>query len=150
MLTGVEYVRDICSKNKIPISTVEKECKFSNGYLNPKKLSKIPYDRALVLDKYFKSKNIYADLNLILGTELKETNENKPLLNTRDKKDIAKDMESIREKLMNKDDGPVSFDGNNIDDADAELFLDAIEMLLKRVKKINKVKYNPNKNKPEQ
>ena len=51
---------------------------------------------------------------------------------------------------MNKDDGPVSFDGNNIDDADAELFLDAIEMLLKRVKKINKVKYNPNKNKPEQ
>lgn len=59
-------------------------------------------------------------------------------------------MESIREKLMNKDDGPVSFDGNNIDDADAELLLDAIEMMLKRVKKINKVKYNPNKNKPEQ
>lgn len=70
-------------------------------------------------------------------------------LSERDRKDIAKDMESIREKLINKTDGPASFDGKNIDDDDAELLLDAIEMILKRVKKINKVKYNPNKNKSE-
>ena len=70
-------------------------------------------------------------------------------LSERDRKDIAKDMESIREKLINKTDGPASFDGKNIDDDDAELLLDAIEMMLKRVKKINKVKYNPNKNKSE-
>ena len=63
-------------------------------------------------------------------------------LSERDRKDIAKDMESIR-------DGPASFNGENIDDDDAELLLDAIEMMLKRVKKINKVKYNPNKNKSE-
>lgn len=68
-------------------------------------------------------------------------------LNARDRKDIAKDMESIREKLTNKTGGPASFNGKNIDDDDAELLLDAIEMMLKRVKKINKVKYNPNKNK---
>ena len=70
-------------------------------------------------------------------------------LSERDRKDIAKDMESIREKLINKTDGPASFNGENIDDDDAELLLDAIEMMLKRVKKINKVKYNPNKNKSE-
>lgn len=72
---------------------------------------------------------------------------NRDGLSERDRKDIAKDMESIREKLINKTDGPASFDGKNIDDDDAELLLDAIEMMLKRVKKINKVKYNPNKNK---
>lgn len=68
-------------------------------------------------------------------------------LNERDRKDIAKDMESIREKLTDKTGGPASFNGKNIDDDDAELLLDAIEMMLKRVKKINKVKYSPNKNK---
>ena len=68
-------------------------------------------------------------------------------LNSRDRNDIANDMENIREKLMNKEDGPASYNGENIDDDDAELLLDAIEMMLKRVKKINKVKYNPNKNK---
>lgn len=81
----------------------------------------------------------------------KEPNSNAQLdsegLNSRDRNDIAKDMENIREKLMNKEDGPASYNGENIDDDDAELLLDAIEMMLKRVKKINKVKYNPNKNK---
>ena len=108
-------------------------------------------------DKATPNPDMLAKLSEILGVSVdylteedKRDTTDKDDLNTRDKKDIAKDMESIREKLMNKDDGPVSFDGNNIDDADAELFLDAIEMLLKRVKKINKVKYNPNKNKPEQ
>ena len=106
-------------------------------------------------DKATPNPDMLAKLSEILGVSVdyltkedKRDTTDKDDLNTRDKKDIAKDMESIREKLMNKDDGPVSFDGNNIDDADAELFLDAIEMLLKRVKKINKVKYNPNKNKP--
>lgn len=108
-------------------------------------------------DKATPNPDMLAKLSEILGVSVdyltkedKRDTTDKDDLNTRDKKDIAKDMESIREKLMNKDDGPVSFDGNNIDDADAEMFLDAIEMLLKRVKKINKVKYNPNKNKPEQ
>lgn len=108
-------------------------------------------------DKATPNPDMLAKLSEILGVSVdyltkkdKRDTTDKDDLNTRDKKDIAKDMESIREKLMNKDDGPVSFDGNNIDDADAELLLDAIEMMLKRVKKINKVKYNPNKNKPEQ
>ena len=105
-------------------------------------------------DKATPNPDMLAKLSEILGVSVdyltkedKRDTTDKDDLNTRDKKDIAKDMESIREKLMNKDDGPVSFDGNNIDDADAELLLDAIEMMLKRVKKINKVKYNPNKNK---
>lgn len=49
MFNGVEYIRKVCKERKIPISTLEKKCGFANGYLNPKKLSKLPYDRALLI-----------------------------------------------------------------------------------------------------
>ena len=37
---------------EIPISQLEKDCGFSNGYLNPKKMTKIPYDWALTIASY--------------------------------------------------------------------------------------------------
>lgn len=52
MFNSVQYVRDICKQRKIPISQLEKECGFSNGYLNPKKMAKIPYDRAQIIAEY--------------------------------------------------------------------------------------------------
>lgn len=52
MFNSVQYVREICQQRKIPISQLEKECGFSNGYLNPKKMTKIPYDRALSIAEY--------------------------------------------------------------------------------------------------
>ena len=52
MFSSVEYIREICSKRGIPISQLEKACGFSNGYLHPKKLRKIPYDRAVAIAKY--------------------------------------------------------------------------------------------------
>lgn len=52
MFNSIHYVRDICQQRKIPISQLEKDCGFSNGYLNPKKVRKIPYDRAKVIAEY--------------------------------------------------------------------------------------------------
>jgi len=52
MFNSVLYVRDICVQRNIPISQLEKECGFSNGYLNPKKMSKIPYERARLIAEY--------------------------------------------------------------------------------------------------
>ena len=51
MFNSVEYVREICQQRRIPISTLEKDCGFSNGYLNPKKMARLPYDRAMVIAK---------------------------------------------------------------------------------------------------
>ena len=48
----MQYVREICQLRKIPISQLEKECGFANGYLNPKKMAKIPYDRAKTIAGY--------------------------------------------------------------------------------------------------
>ena len=52
MFNSVQYVRDICHQKKIPVSALEKACGFSNGYLNPKKMAKIAYDRAVLISKY--------------------------------------------------------------------------------------------------
>lgn len=52
MFNSVQFVRDICQQRRIPVSTLEKACGFSNGYLNPKKMTKIPYDRAVIIGKY--------------------------------------------------------------------------------------------------
>lgn len=52
MFNAVEYVRNVCRQRKIPIAQLEKDCGFANGYLNPKKLSKIPYDRSQKIADY--------------------------------------------------------------------------------------------------
>lgn len=52
MLSGVLYVRAVCQEQNIPISQLEKDCGFANGYLNPKKLKKIPADRAILIADY--------------------------------------------------------------------------------------------------
>ena len=49
MFNSVRYVREICRQRGIPVSQLEKECGFSNGYLNPKKMQKLPYDRAVLI-----------------------------------------------------------------------------------------------------
>lgn len=74
-----------------------------------------------------------------------ETAETK--LTEKDERDIAKDMESIRAKLLSGADGPLSYDGEPIPEEDAELLLGQIELMMRRLKPINKEKYNPNKNK---
>ena len=52
MFNSVEYVREICGIRNIPISQLEKDCGFANGYLNPKKLKRIPYERAKKIAEY--------------------------------------------------------------------------------------------------
>ena len=52
MFNSVEYVRSVCKQRNIPISKLEKDCGCGNGYLNPKKLKFIPYERAVIIADY--------------------------------------------------------------------------------------------------
>lgn len=70
-----------------------------------------------------------------------------PQLTPRDKKDITKDLESIMQKLSDKENGPASYDGQDLSPESMDLFKEELEIALKRLKIINKEKYNPNKNK---
>ena len=52
MFNSVQFVRDICRERGIPVSQLERHCGFSNGYLNAKKLTRLPYDRAQLIADY--------------------------------------------------------------------------------------------------
>lgn len=114
-------------------------CNWENGKREPD---------AQTLNKISAFFNVSVDY--LLGNDVSP--QQKPLtdkdgLTARDNRDIAKDMERIKEKLLNKEDGPASFDGENISDESAELLLTQIESMLRTIKVINKEKYNPYKNK---
>ena len=64
-----------------------------------------------------------------------------PELTARDEKDIAKDLDSIMNKLAAGESGPTSYNGEELDPEAAELFRDELEIALRRLKLINKEKY---------
>lgn len=68
-------------------------------------------------------------------------------LSVKEEKDIAKDVNSIIEKLSSGENGPATFDGRELSPEATELFKDQLELMLRNLKIINKEKYNPKKNK---
>lgn len=66
-------------------------------------------------------------------------------ITAKDKKDIARDINAIMEKISSNEDGPIYYNGEELDEEDAELFKDALEFALKRIKVENKQKYTPRK-----
>ena len=59
-------------------------------------------------------------------------------LTEKDERDIAKDMENIRNKLKNNEEGPASYDGQAIPEEDIDLLLGQIELMMRRLKPTNK------------
>lgn len=135
-MNSVDIVKKICKDRKIPISKLERELGFSNGYISQLRKGVFPTDRLVLIADYLQ---VSADF-LMTGVDSDGLTE-------KDNRDIAKDMESIRTKLLNGADGPLSYDGEPIPEEDAELLLGQIELMMRRLKPINKEKYNPNKNK---
>ena len=76
-----------------------------------------------------------------------EAKEKAPELTARDERDIAKDLDRIMGEIQKGDDGPLYYNGIEIDNASLNLLQNAIEYALRETKKENKVKYNPKKNK---
>ena len=73
--------------------------------------------------------------------------EKAPELTAKDERDIKKDLDSLREKLANKEFGPAAYEGQDIPEEDIDLFLGQVDLMLQKIKIKNKEKYNPNKNK---
>ena len=137
-MNSVELVKQVCMERKIPISRLERDCGFSNGYIRKLKEGKFPSDRLLLISQY---------LDLPISYLIGKDENNPDDLTANDRRDIAKDLASIMNKLNSKEAGPASFDGNDIPEDDRELFATQLEAMLIRLKKINKDLYNPNKNK---
>lgn len=80
------------------------------------------------------------DMNFLLGKVGSE-------LSPKDERDIAKDLNRIMTEIKKGNNGPLYYNGIEMDDASINLLQNAIKYALRETKKENKVKYNPNKNK---
>lgn len=138
-MNTLDIIRDLCDKNNTSIKALEKELGYSNGSLA--KAKTIPSDRILDISRKFGVSMEY----LMTGKE--EPEQKEPALTPKDERDIAKDLENIMQKLKRGEDGPASFEGTDIPEDDLELFAGQVELMLRRLKAINKEKYNPHKNK---
>ena len=84
-----------------------------------------------------------------LMTGKEEPKEKSPELTSRDEKDITKTLNKVMEQFENNENGPLYYDGEEIDETSRILIRNAFEYIIRETKKENKVKYNPNKNKTE-
>ena len=82
----------------------------------------------------------------LVSGKIEDETEN-TILTTKDQRDIAKELESIMDKLDSGEDGPVRYNGQIIDDNSRILLRNALELGLTQLKVENKKLYNPNKNK---
>lgn len=51
-MNSVELVKEICKERKIPISRLERECNFANGYIGKLREGKFPSDRLNTIANY--------------------------------------------------------------------------------------------------
>lgn len=135
-MTVFERIEKLRKEKNISQGKLEKELGFSNGSISKWKTSTPNPERLQKLATYFGVSIEY----LMTGTD-------KDGLNEKDSRDIKKDLDNIMEKLTHKEYGPAAYDGEDLSEESMELFRDELEIALKRLKLINKEKYNPNKNK---
>ena len=136
-----DRIKQLCKENGVTVTGTEATLGFARGSLCKIDKNKPSMDKVAKLADFLHTTTDY----IMTGNSAGDLSSNS--LTPKDERDIAKDMENIRQKLMNGTDGHLSYDGEPIPAEDAELLLGQIELMMHRLKPINKEKYNPNKNK---
>lgn len=136
-MTFFERFEALRKSRKISQGKLEKELGFSNGSISKWKDSMPNPDR---LQKAANFLGVSIDYLLNGEDDLNKLTE-------KDEKDITKDVDNLMRKLTASEDGPALYDGSPISIESMEMFRDELEISLRRLKLINKEKYNPNKNK---
>ena len=138
-----ERVKDLCEKDGTSMNQVEMELGFGKGYLSKLGKSTPNTKKIQIIANHFGVSLDY----LLSGA--KEQVEKSPELTARDEKDITKTLNKVMEQFENNENGPLYYDGEEIDETSRILIRNAFEYIIRETKKENKVKYNPNKNKTE-
>lgn len=68
-------------------------------------------------------------------------------LTPKDERDIKKKLDLIMKDIKDENDGPLYYNGEEIDTISLSLLENALKSAMEQLKIINKEKYNPNKNK---
>lgn len=145
-MTLKERIKKLADEQNLSLPALESKLGFGNSTIVKWDKSTPNADKLNKVAQYFGVSMDY----LLTGKETStsiSTSQSDDGLTDRDKKDIAKDVNNIMEKLTSGEDGPASYNGDPLSPESAELFRDELELALKRLKIINKEKYNPYKNK---
>ncbi len=132
-MNSVERVKKICKDRKIPISRLEKDLGYSNGYIGKLQKGTFPADRLQMIAEYLDVPFEY----LMTGNESSNVEFQ---LTTRDEKDI-KTILSKTEQLL-KQPG-LMFEGNPASPEVIESILSAMQIGIEMAKKKKKEKYTP-------
>ena len=131
-MTLVEKIRALARQRDLSLPQLEQELGLGNGTISRWRSSSPNTEKLQKIADYFN-----VSMDYLLGRE--------QYLTQKDEKDIAKDLDSIMEKLTSGENGPASYNGEEISPEAVELFKDELEIALKRLKLINKEKYTPKK-----
>lgn len=133
-MTLHERIKRLADAKGISLPTLEAELGFGNSTIVKWKKSIPNADKLNAVAQYF---NVTMDY-LLNGND-------EAILTAKDNRDIKKDLDSIMDKLQSGDDGPASYDGEDLSPEAMELFREEMEIALKRLKIMNKEKYTPKK-----
>lgn len=131
-MTLVEKIRALARQRDLSLPQLEQELGLGNGTISRWRNSSPNTEKLQKIADYFN-----VSMDYLLGRD--------QYLTHKDEKDIAKDLDSIMEKLTSGENGPASYNGEELSPEAAELFRDELEIALKRLKLINKEKYTPKK-----
>ena len=109
---------------------------FCKRISKSKKVTRIPYERALLIADYLK-----VDINNVLGS----SEQNEVILTNRDERDITNDLRKMMANIRNDKDGPLYYNGEEIDEASRILLENALEHAMRETKKINKQRFGRRK-----
>ena len=133
-MNSVERVKQICKERKIPISKLEKDLGFSNGYISQLRKGVFPDNRLVSIAHYLDVTVEY----LMTG----KTTDWKPELTEKDEKDIKKAIDDFKNKLSTAE---VMYDGEPLDEETKDAVLAAVELAERTARLAAKEKFTPKK-----
>ena len=135
-MTLKERIQQLCKQSGISMNQLEDQLGFGKGYISKLGKSTPNVTKIQKIAEFFGESVDY----LMTGEDSVKTE-----LSVKDERDITKDLNSIMKKLQDGENGPASYDGEELSPEAMELFREELAIALKRLKIVNKEKYTPNK-----
>ena len=132
-MNSVERVKKICKERKIPISKLERDLGYANGYIGQLRKGVFPADRLSDIASYLDVSSDY-----LLTGENSESS-----ISSRNERDIEKALKSTLDQLDSQD--GLMFDGEALDDETRELLKISLENAIRTAKITAKKKFTPKK-----
>ena len=114
-MNSVENVKAICKERKIPISKLEKDLGFANGYLSQLRKGVFPYDRLKKIADY-----LDVSVDYLNGEEEAVAQETHI--------DLKAEFDRIEKLLKSGEGKPLYFDGHPADPESIDLLLNQIKI----------------------